>query len=152
MAELRRITRDIVGGVLVSQDNKVFLGQHRAGGVYQECWIIPGGGIEEGESQEDALHREMLEETGIDTTGCPIEFLNTDTGSAEKILKTTGERVIVDMTFYDFRITLPLTAEKIPPSPDDELVRSHWYSIEELKGLRLSPPTEKLFRKIGYLP
>lgn len=36
------------------------------GGVYTDCWHIPGGGIEEGEDKNSALMREVKEETGID--------------------------------------------------------------------------------------
>ena len=33
-------------------------------------WDIPGGGIEEGESFEDALHREIMEEVGLKVKIC----------------------------------------------------------------------------------
>lgn len=31
-----------------------------------EYWVVPGGGVEEGETLEEGLKREMREETGLD--------------------------------------------------------------------------------------
>ena len=36
-------------------------------------WEIPGGGVRAGETPEEAVHREVLEETGLDLEGIPGE-------------------------------------------------------------------------------
>lgn len=43
---------------LVIHEAKVLIVEENSG------WFLPGGGLEDGESPVDALHREMLEETG----------------------------------------------------------------------------------------
>ena len=36
------------------------------GGPYAGAWLLPGGGVDEGESVEEGLRREMREETGLE--------------------------------------------------------------------------------------
>ena len=58
----RRIT---VRGVIVN-DGKLFSVKHlRPEGYSKDFWCTPGGGLEEGETLEDGVRRELLEETGI---------------------------------------------------------------------------------------
>ncbi|MBI3114568.1 MAG: NUDIX hydrolase [Candidatus Harrisonbacteria bacterium] len=87
---MRTIHRDIVGALIFSRDGKLLqaLKDPKGGGVYPiECWHIPGGGVEEGETKEAALVREVREETGIDIAPYTIELLDdTNDGESEKTL------------------------------------------------------------------
>ena len=56
----------IRAGIVLIQDNKVALiERHRAGLNY---FVFPGGGVDEGESPEQAAVREAMEELGIEVT------------------------------------------------------------------------------------
>lgn len=41
------------------------------------CWEVPGGGVRAGESSFEAVCREVMEETGLDVSGCESECLFT---------------------------------------------------------------------------
>lgn len=49
---------------MVIRDNKILLVKHRLFG--REFYCLPGGGIDEGESPEEAAVRELKEEAGVD--------------------------------------------------------------------------------------
>jgi len=55
--------------ILYRTDSKILL-QHRTkdAPTFPDCWAFFGGGIEEGESAEDAVKRESLEELGYELT------------------------------------------------------------------------------------
>ena len=89
---MRTIKRDITGALLFSNDGYVLIGKNVKGGVYEDLWVVPGGGIDEGESKVDATKREILEEVGIDISDARIEPVElVQTGIAEKTLRDTGE-------------------------------------------------------------
>lgn len=56
-----------VRGVAVDGDGRVLLVKH----TYLHGWWLPGGGVERGQSCEDALIREMREEAGVIVEGRP---------------------------------------------------------------------------------
>lgn len=56
-----------VRGVAVRPDGQVLLVKH----TYLHGWWLPGGGVERGQSCEDALIREMREEAGVIVEGRP---------------------------------------------------------------------------------
>lgn len=58
--------RRIAVRALVVRDGKLLcVNLKREGGVTADFWCLPGGGVDPGESLLPALHREMIEETGI---------------------------------------------------------------------------------------
>jgi 8-oxo-dGTP diphosphatase len=56
---------DVAVGVLLDADGRFLLTSRPEGKVYAGYWEFPGGKLEAGESVEQALRRELLEELGI---------------------------------------------------------------------------------------
>ena len=52
-----------VAALILHQNRVLLIRQEKAGRAY---WLLPGGGVNSGESLTDALHRELLEEVGLD--------------------------------------------------------------------------------------
>jgi ADP-ribose pyrophosphatase YjhB (NUDIX family) len=52
---------------IIYKNNQLLCQQLKAGadGIVPDYWCTPGGGVEDGESLHEGLHREMIEETGI---------------------------------------------------------------------------------------
>jgi 8-oxo-dGTP diphosphatase len=48
---------------ILRREDRILLCRHEKGG--REYWLLPGGGVNSGESLVDALHRELQEEVGI---------------------------------------------------------------------------------------
>lgn len=137
------VFRPAVRGLVLDGDNCVLLVKlvfpHGA------WWVLPGGGIDAGESHIDALHRELREETGLrnPTIGACVwnrvhQFSMTDTAGVE--WNGQSESVYLVQT------------ERFTPTPSfstEELERENlfehkWWTLSELLAYdgpdNLSPP------------
>ena len=119
--------------------------------MYEGSYVVPGGGVDEGESQYQELRREMQEETSIDITTGKITQVNTSTGEHEKTLRDTGERVHVNMMFYDYSILLPQDADSIVVRAEDDWTSPRWFTADELATENIGLPTCRTLQKIGFM-
>ena len=153
---MREIKRIIVSALIFSQDNKLLMGKKdpAKGGVYPDCWHIPGGGVDEGETFEEALRREIKEEVGLDISSYISVFIpEKGTGVAEKILQNTGEKVLCKMEFNIFRVDISdKLASEIELHLSDDLVEIRWFSPDELPDVKQIPGGKEFFQKIGLIP
>lgn len=148
---MRTIHRDIVGGFIFSKDGKLLLGKNRRGGVYEGSYVVPGGGVDDGETKLEALRREMLEETGLDIKDAEVSKLNEVSGQHEKTLRETGERVLVDMDFYNYKIKIHNDSSDIKLRTEDDWAEPQWFTLIELSDLKLSPPTKHTLIEAGLI-
>jgi 8-oxo-dGTP pyrophosphatase MutT (NUDIX family) len=151
---MRTIHRDCVVGLIFSADGKLLMGMKdpHGGGVYADCWHIPGGGIDENETQTQALRREMGEEVGIDTARATVTLVDyVGSGESKKTLRDTGEVVWCNMKFYYYRIELPDGADAIKVRPGDDLQKITWVDIADLPKTKYAPPSAGIFTHLGYL-
>jgi 8-oxo-dGTP pyrophosphatase MutT (NUDIX family) len=98
-------------------------------------WVLPGGGIDEGEDVLDALRRELREETGLTapSIGGHVwnrlhEFRLVDTAGVE----WHGQRESVFLVRTDrFDIAPSMSAEQLRA---ENLHGHRWWSLEEIAG------------------
>lgn len=74
-------------GAIIRNDHILLIKhrEHQGGRVY---WIIPGGGREEGETEEACVQREMMEETGLNVIVERLLFESTNPNHSDEHHKT----------------------------------------------------------------
>jgi len=65
--------RSIAG--IVIRNGKILVGKRREGGAIGLLWEFPGGKVEAGERDEEAIRREFLEEFGVEAQ--PLALIGT---------------------------------------------------------------------------
>jgi 8-oxo-dGTP diphosphatase len=68
----------VVAAALIDDTNRVLLAQRPEGKALAGLWEFPGGKLDDGETPEEALVRELREELGILTAPCclrPVSFV-----------------------------------------------------------------------------
>ena len=104
---------------MIDVDGRILLGQRPEGKSMAGLWEFPGGKVEEGETPEAALIRELQEELGIDTwASClaPLTFAS--------------------HTYENFHLLMPLFAcrkwEGIPQSRENQALK--WVKARDLSN------------------
>ena len=105
-----------------------------------EYWLLPGGGREEGETEEECVQREIKEETNLEVV-------------VERLLIETAGQANTNYRFYKTYLCKPLTTNAQPgyePEPEASKV----YKISEVGWFDLRSeenwPTDQVFKRFFY--
>lgn len=113
----KRCKRIAVRGV-IKKENKYAMIHSAKYGEYK----FPGGGMEDGETREDTLIREVREETGLVVKEDSIKYI----GRTEEIRKGLYDDIF-EMTSYYYQCDFK---EKLVPRELDDYEREYGYELE----------------------
>ena len=141
----RPVARFIVVGVVENQRGEYLLCRMPEGrGVFPGEWGLPGGGIEPGETVEEAVRREIREEVGLSLQLAEPLFFTDGT-----YVKTFpgGEQRSLYMVFLLFRCVAEEGEVRLNPEFD----ASAWVPRDELRRYRLNRATVRTFSRLGLV-
>lgn len=134
-----RKTVDVAVGVLIKPNGDFLLTSRPPGKVYEGYWEFPGGKLEAGETVQQALRRELIEEIGI-TIGSvhvwKVELVDYPHAFVRlnfcKVFEWTGELQMREGQSFAWQ-SLPVAVEPVLPGTIPVL---DWFAAE--RGLTAS--------------
>jgi len=79
----------VVTAIIEREDRRILIGQRRKGDSSPLKWEFPGGKVKTGESDEQALAREIREELGVTLVRCvPVSRVEQEYGPADSFSVT----------------------------------------------------------------
>jgi 8-oxo-dGTP diphosphatase len=123
-------------GAVVIEDGRLLL-IRRGRGAYADHWAVPGGRQRRGETMQEAVAREVREETGLIVEVGDVVWAG-DILDGE--IPPTYHYTVVD--FVASRIGGTLEA-------GDDAAEARWVPIAEIRNLRLTPTMHDLLERLG---
>ncbi|HEY91543.1 MAG TPA: NUDIX domain-containing protein [Dehalococcoidia bacterium] len=129
-----------VGAVIEDSAGRILLVKHRPerGGYWQGKWICPGGKIEPGETIQEAIKREVKEETQLN-----IELV-TPLHPFDRIVRSEDGTLKLHVIYIDY--LAKMTGGTVNPGSD--VGEAKWVSRERISEIweELHDDTKKLLR------
>ena len=127
MTSKNGVIRIRVAGIALNKNNELLLVNHQKEG--RSYWLFPGGGVEYGETLEEALSREFAEELSVKPASIGSLVFVHDTIYPDK------KRHILNLYF---RVTLKKNA-KIRANPELVMKGASFVGMKEFKKLLFYP-------------
>lgn len=139
-ASRRYPERPILGvGALIPRGDEILLVE-RGREPLKGYWSLPGGVVEAGEGLEEAIRREVLEETGLDVQPESVVEI------FERVIRDENGRPEYHYVLIDYLCTI----RQGEPRAGDDVSRTAWVRREDLGSIRLTegtlPVIEKAFK------
>ncbi|MCB0076363.1 MAG: NUDIX hydrolase [Anaerolineales bacterium] len=134
----RFVVRPSVYALLYDQDRVVLVTNRTTGRYY-----LPGGGVEQGESLEEALQREVREETGLS-----IKMGRLITAAEDFFYYGPADRAFHALQFYYLAVATSQRLVAPPARPHDEEGDPRWVSLSTLDPSAFHNHGERLCRLI----
>ncbi len=125
LSENGKNVRVRVAGIIIDDDRLLLISHKKGADVY---WLLPGGGVDYGESLEEALVREFKEELNITIDVHSLAFICDS-------IDPMGERHIINIFFHcsynrgDYSI-----------GKEERLLGYEFFKRNEIKKITLFPP------------
>ena len=131
-----------VGAIIEDNKGRILLVKHvpARGGLWQDKWICPGGKLEEGETIEEGIKREVKEETGLE-----IELIR-PLVPFDRIVKEDN-RTMLHVIYIDYMARFVGGELK----PDSDVGEGCWVERTDLHKLDLHNDTVRLFKIAGLM-
>lgn len=133
--------RPVLGvGALIFEDDRVLLVE-RGREPLKGQWSLPGGAVETGERLEDAVVREVREETGLEVAPTQVAVI------FERIIHDADGQSEYHYVLVDFLCGLRGGAL----CAGDDSNSAAWFPMNDLDGLRMTEGTLAVIRRVHAL-
>jgi len=111
---------------LIVEDGRILLVRHEK--ESRSYWLLPGGGLDYGESLSDALRRELYEEIRVEIEPGPLVFVS--------------ETIAPDNTRHTVQMVFRARIIKGAPTlgEDHRVVETAFLDLDQLPDITLHPP------------